>query len=116
MPEGQVVHKTETPVTVESLQADFEGTRYRKGDDLTRPFVLERDGMGLRRSRCCHHCASGSIGRNWNACDADSLDGSQRTESVGESARAGVVVANNTGDDACLRSRFDTYPFNGKNC
>ena len=31
MPEGQVVHKTETPVTVESLQADFEALGIEKG-------------------------------------------------------------------------------------
>ena len=31
MPEGQVVHKTETPVTVESLQADFEALGVREG-------------------------------------------------------------------------------------
>ena len=31
MPEGQVVHKTETPVTVESLQADFEVLGIEKG-------------------------------------------------------------------------------------
>ena len=31
MPEGQVVHKTETPVTVESLRADFEGLGIEKG-------------------------------------------------------------------------------------
>ena len=31
MPEGQVVHKTETPITVESLQADFEALGIEKG-------------------------------------------------------------------------------------
>ena len=31
MPESQVVHKTETPVTVESLQADFEALGIEKG-------------------------------------------------------------------------------------
>ena len=31
MPEGQVVHKTETPVTVESLQADFKVLGIEKG-------------------------------------------------------------------------------------
>ena len=31
MPEGQVVHKTETPVTVESLCADFEALGIEKG-------------------------------------------------------------------------------------
>ena len=31
MPEGQVVHKTETPVTVESLQTDFEVLGIEKG-------------------------------------------------------------------------------------
>ena len=34
MPEGQVVHKTETPVTVESLQADFEVLGIEKGMTL----------------------------------------------------------------------------------
>ena len=31
MPEGQVVHKTETPITVESLQADFKALGIVKG-------------------------------------------------------------------------------------
>lgn len=31
MPEGQVIHKTETPITVESLQADFETLGLEKG-------------------------------------------------------------------------------------
>ena len=31
MPESQVVHKTETPVTVESLQADFKALGIEKG-------------------------------------------------------------------------------------
>ena len=31
MPENQVVHKTETPITVESLQADFEALGIEKG-------------------------------------------------------------------------------------
>ena len=34
MPEGQVVHKTETPVTVESLQADFKVLGIEKGMTL----------------------------------------------------------------------------------
>ena len=34
MPESQVVHKTETPVTVESLQADFEVLGIEKGMTL----------------------------------------------------------------------------------
>ena len=75
MPEGQVVHKTETPVTVESLQADFETLGIEKGTSicLTCSFVLERDGMGVWRSRCCHHCASGSIGGNGNTCEHSPL-------------------------------------------
>lgn len=34
MPEGQVVHKTETPITVESLQTDFETLGIEKGMTL----------------------------------------------------------------------------------
>ena len=113
MPEGQVVHKTETPVTVESLQADFEVLGIEKGMTLLVHSSLSAMGWV---SRCCHHCASGSIRGNGYACDADSLDGSQRTESVGESTRAGVVVANNTGRRCLPIPEVDTYPFNGKNC
>ena len=34
MPEGQVVHKTETPITVESLRTDFETLGIEKGMTL----------------------------------------------------------------------------------
>ena len=56
MSEGQVVDKTETPATVESLQADFKTLGIEKGMVLLVHSSLS--GMGMRRCCCCHHRAS----------------------------------------------------------
>ena len=85
MPEGQVVGKTKTLSTVESLRDDFEALGIEKGMVLLVHFVLERDRMGLWWACRCYHRASGGLGRDWNTCDARPLNRPQRSEPVGES-------------------------------
>ena len=102
MPESQVVHKTETPVTVESLRADFEALGIEKGMVLLVHSSLSAIGWVCGGPVAVIIALQEVLGETRHTCDADSLDRPQRSQSVGESARAGVVVANHTGDDACL--------------
>ena len=88
MPEGQVVGKTKTLSTVESLRDDFEALGIEKGMVLLVHSSLSAIGWVCGGSRGCYHRASGGFGGHWNTCDAGPLNRPQRSEPVGESTRS----------------------------
>ena len=96
MSEGQAVRQAETPATVESLQANFEALGVKKEMVLLVHSSLSALGWVCGGPRRCHHCASGGLGGNWNACDARPFNRSQRSERVEKSACPRIVVANHT--------------------
>ena len=47
MSEGEVVQKTEVPVTIDSLQADFSAHWHQIGYGIVGSFIFECDGLGV---------------------------------------------------------------------
>ena len=116
MPEGQVVHKTKTPITIESLQADFKALGIKKGTVLLVHSSLSAMGWVCGGPVAVIIALQEILGETGTlVMPTHSTDLSDPSQWENPPV-PGVVVANNTRNDARLRSRFDPDPFDGQNC
>ena len=116
MPEGQVVNKTKTLATVKSLQTDFEALGIKEGMVLLVHSSLSAVGWVCGGPVAVIIALQKVLGETGTlvmpAHSADLSDPSQwEKPPVPESWWQTIRE-----DDACLRSRFDAYSFDGYNC